>query len=107
MDKLVEEPSAPRGPLTAAPAYGVQFFLIPLAVVAVTVVVYLEFRSLVTEGRRAQIYLLKIQPGGETRRWPAAYELSRLMADPEVANDAALGPVLIEAFPASTGDHPP
>jgi hypothetical protein len=28
------------------------------------------------------------------------------MADPEVAKDAALGPVLIEAFRASTGDDP-
>lgn len=106
MDKLVEEPSAPRGPLTAAPAYGVQFFLIPLAVVAVTVVVYLEFRSLVTDERTAQDYLLEIQSGGASRRWPAAYELSRLMADPEVAKDAALSPVLIEAFRASTGDDP-
>ena len=37
MDKLVERESAPRNPLVAAPALAVQFFLIPLAVVGVTV----------------------------------------------------------------------
>ena len=46
MDKLVERESATRNPLIAAPALAVQFFLIPLAVVGVTVLVYLGFRSL-------------------------------------------------------------
>ena len=42
MDKLVERETAPRNPLVAAPALAVQFFLIPLAVVGVTVMVYVE-----------------------------------------------------------------
>ena len=39
--------------------------------------------SLLTEDRSAQEYLTDIRSGGSNRRWPAAYELSRLMADPE------------------------
>jgi HEAT repeat protein len=106
MDKLVEGEVAPRGSLAAAPAYAVQFFLIPLAVVAVTVLVYLGFRSLVTDERSAQEYLAEIQTGGSSRRWPAAYELSRLMADSEVAQDRTLGPALVKAFEASKHDDP-
>jgi HEAT repeat protein len=105
MDNLAEGEVNPRGP-AAAPAYAVQFFLIPLAVVAVTVVLYLGFRSLVTDERSAQDYLMEIRTGGASRRWPAAYELSRLMADPDVARDADFGPALVEAFVASKDDDP-
>ena len=51
MDKLVERESAPRNPLVAAPALAVQFFLIPLAVVDITVLVYAGFRSLLSDDR--------------------------------------------------------
>ena len=53
MDKLVERESATRNPLAAAPALAVQFFLIPLIVVAVTVAVYVGFRSLLADDRSA------------------------------------------------------
>ena len=106
MDKLVEGEITQRGPVAAAPAYAVQFFLIPFAVVTLTVLVYTGFRSLVTDQRSTQDYLSEIQTGGSSRRWPAAYELSRMMADPEVARDPALGPALIKAFEVSKGDDP-
>ena len=51
MDKLVEREAATRNPLVAAPALAVQFFLIPLAVVGVTVLVYVGLP--VAAGRRA------------------------------------------------------
>jgi len=41
-------------------------------------------RSLLADARSPQDYLSEIQRGGSDRRWPAAYELSRLMADPQV-----------------------
>ena len=53
MEKLVERETATRNPLVAAPALAVQFFLIPLAVVGVTVLVYVGFRSLLTDERSA------------------------------------------------------
>jgi len=44
MEKLIERESATRNPLVAAPALAVQFFLIPLIVVGITVLVYVGFR---------------------------------------------------------------
>src|SRR6516162_1813389 len=101
MDKLVERETATRNPLVAAPALAVQFFLIPLAVVGITVLVYAGFRSLVSDAKTPQDYLAEIRSGGSTRRWPAAYELSRLMADPSVRADRSLGPALVRAFEQS------
>jgi HEAT repeat protein len=104
MDKLVERENAPRNPLAAAPALAVQFFLIPLAVVAVAVSVYVGFRSLLADSRSAQDYLMEVQIGGSNRRWPAAYELSRQMADPKVRADKTLAPALVKAFENARGD---
>src|SRR5262245_32069581 len=107
MDKLVERETATRNPFVAAPALAVQFFLIPLAVVGATVLIYVGFRSLLTDARTAQDYLLEIQTGGATRRWPAAYELSRLMNDPAVRADRSLAPALIKAYENSRNDEDP
>jgi hypothetical protein len=106
MDKLVERENATRNPLVAAPALAVQFFLIPLAVVGIAVTVYIGFRSLLADNRNAQDYLAEVRNGGSDRRWPAAYELSRMMADPKVRADRSLGPALVKAF-ESTPDSDP
>ena len=108
MDKLVEREGSARKPLAGAPAIAVQFFLIPLLVVGATVLVYVGFRSLLSEDRTAEEYLTDIRSGGSNRRWPAAYELSRLMADPEFAKneEATLAPELVKAFAESKGDDP-
>src|SRR6516165_8423307 len=106
MDKLVERETATRNPLVAAPALAVQFFLIPLAVVGITVTVYVGFRSLLTNDRTPQEYLSEVRNGGSDRRWPAAYELSRLMGDPKVRADRTLGPELVKAFEAAKDDDP-
>src|SRR5471032_236572 len=104
MDKLVERETATRNPVVAAPALAVQFFLIPLAVVGITVLVYVGFRSLLANDRTPQEYLSEVRNGGSDRRWPAAYELSRLMADPKVRADKTLAPALVKAFLESTND---
>jgi HEAT repeat protein len=105
MDKLVERENAPRTPVVAAPALAVQFFLIPLAVVGVTVLLYVGFRSLLADERTAQEYLAEVRHGGWSRQWPAAYELSRLMEDPNVRADRSLVPFLVKAFDeAGDGD---
>jgi HEAT repeat protein len=106
MDKLVEREDAPRSPLVAAPALAVQFFLIPLAVVGIAVTVYVGFRSLLADNRGAHDYLAEVRNGGSDRRWPAAYELSRLMADPKVRADRTLGPELVKAFEATPDADP-
>src|SRR6195256_618885 len=106
MDKLVERENATRNPLVAAPALAVQFFLIPLAVVGLTVTVYVGFRSLLANDRSAQEYLSEVRNGGSDRRWPAAYELSRLMGDPKVRADRTMAPALVKAFEAAKDDDP-
>ena len=106
MDKLVERESATRNPLVAAPALAVQFFLIPLAVVAIAASVYIGFRALVSDDHSATDYLAEVRSGGSSRRWPAAYELSRMMADPKVRADRSLGPALVSAFEAAKDDDP-
>jgi HEAT repeat protein len=106
MDKLVEREDATRNPLVAAPALAVQFFLIPLAVVGIAVTVYVGFRSLLVDSRGAHDYLTEVRNGGSDRRWPAAYELSRLMADPKVRADRTLGPELVKAFEATPESDP-
>jgi hypothetical protein len=100
MDKLVEREATARNPLAAAPAIAVQFFLIPLLVVGAIVLVYAGFRSLLTEDRSAAEYLSDIRSGGTNRRWPAAYELSRMMSDPSFVKreQATLGPDLVKTF---------
>lgn len=104
MDKLVEREPAARSPLVAAPALAVQFFLIPLVVVGITVLVYVGFRSLIADDRSAQDYLMEIRTGGLNRRWPAAYELSRQMADPKVRADRSLAPALEAAYDEAEHD---
>jgi HEAT repeat protein len=105
MDKLIEREPAPRNPLVAAPALAVQFFLIPLVVVGVTVLLYVGFRSLVADARTAQDYIAEVRGGGTNRQWPAAFELSRLMDDPKVRGDRAVAVELVKAFDeAKNGD---
>lgn len=108
MDKLDErEPAAGRGPLASAPALAVQFFLIPLAVVGVVVLVYGGFRMLVTNERTPEEFLTDVRAGGRERRWPAAYELSRMLDSPEVeAQNPGLGRAIVQAFTDSEGDDP-
>jgi HEAT repeat protein len=98
MEKLVERENATRKSLVAAPALAIQFFLIPLAVVGLTVLGYVGFRSLTSDDRSATTYLSEIRYGGWYRQWPAAFELSQLMADPKVRADRTLGPNLVQAF---------
>src|ERR671919_3213004 len=108
MDKLVERQATARNSVSTAPAIAVQFFLIPLLVVGATVLVYIGVRSLLSEDRSAEEYLTDIRSGGSNRRWPAAYELSRLMADPEFVKreEAILAPELTKAFAESKNDDP-
>lgn len=108
MKKLDEREVAPaRSPLADTPALAVQFFLIPLAVVAAVVLIYGGFRMLVTDERTPEEFLNDVRVGGRDRRWPAAYELSRLLDTPGIeARHPDLGPAIVQAFADSAGDDP-
>src|SRR3954471_19356623 len=105
MDKLVEREPAVR-PIATAPAIAVQFFLIPLLVVGATVLVYVGFRSLLTEDRPAAEYPTRLRSGGTNRRWPAGDKIARLMDEPEFPKkeQAVLAPELTKAFANSRDD---
>ena len=106
MEKLIERETATRSPLVAAPALAVQFFLIPLAVVSITVAVYFGFRSLLADTRTPQDYLTEIRSGGLARQWPAAFELSQMMDDPKVRSDKALAIALVKTFDEALDGDP-
>ena len=85
MSKLVERESAPdKSSLTKPTALAVQFFLIPLTVVGMVVIVYGGFRMMLSSERTPEEYLQDVQTGGRERRWPAAYELSRMMGESDI-----------------------
>ena len=106
MEKLIERESATRKPLVAAPALAVQFFLIPMAVIAITAIVYVGFRSLVLTPRSAQDYVAEVRNGSRGGRWLAAMELWQLMGDPKVRADRTLAPALVTGPPLpSIGAH--
>lgn len=108
MKKLDEHENEPRvAHLSRAPALAVQFFLIPLAVVGVVALFYGGFRMLITTERTPDEYLSDIRTGGRERRWPAAYELSRLLSDPNTEVDhPEVGSSIVRAFSDSTGGDP-
>ena len=108
MAKLVEKEPSPRvRPIKAAPALAVQFFLIPLAVVGMVTLVYGGFRMLLSSERTPQELLSDVRVGGRERRWPAAYELSRLLSNPEIETQfPGLGTDIVQAFSQSDGDDP-
>ena len=92
---------------SAVPALAVQFFLIPLIVVSTVGAVYFGFRVLLDDERTPSEYLNDIRVGGRERRWPAAYELSRLMDNPDIQLEyPELGSSLLRAFEGSDGDDP-
>jgi HEAT repeat protein len=53
-----------------------RLFLVPLAVVAVSVMVFLLFGLIAGERKTARDYINEIRSGTEVRRWQAAYELA-------------------------------
>ncbi len=108
MQKLGErEPARTDRPLAVAPSLSVQFFLIPLAVVAVVVAVYGGFRMMVAVERSPEEYLNDVRSGGRDRRWPAAFELARIMAQEGTEERfPELGSALVRAFAGSEGDEP-
>ena len=71
----IAEPRAP-GPGRAV----VQFFLVPLVVVAVCVGVFLLFSLMTFERKSPSDYLADVRGGAANQRWQAAFELSRAVA---------------------------
>jgi len=85
-----------------------QFFVFPMAIVAVCVAVFVVFGLIAAEGKGAREYLSEVRTGSANRRWQAAFELSKLiyakkdpaLSDPRFVSEA------IALFQESSKDDP-
>jgi HEAT repeat protein len=78
--QTTEEPSGETAaPRQTTPFLVLQFFIFPMAIVAVCVAVFVVFGLIASEGKGARDYLNEVRTGGANRRWQAAFELSKVL----------------------------
>jgi HEAT repeat protein len=100
-----EETPEPR---QTTPFLVLQFFIFPMAIVAVCVTVFVVFGLIAAEGKSARDYLGEVRSGGANRRWQAAFELSKVLqgrkdaalSDPKFVSEA------VTLFKDSANDDP-
>src|SRR5262245_39304370 len=66
-------------PRQTTPFLVLQFFVFPMAIVAVCVTVFVIFGLVAGESRGAKEYLSEVRSGGASHRWQAAFELSKVL----------------------------
>jgi HEAT repeat protein len=92
----------------AFPFLVLQFFIFPMAIVAVCVTVFVVFGLIASEGRSAREYVAEVRSGGANRRWQAAFELAKLLAarrDPALSDPSFVAD-LVGLFDEAGGDDP-
>jgi hypothetical protein len=83
------------------------FFLIPLIITIFGVMFFFIFKVLTFETSSPDDYLTDIQIGSSTKRWQAAYELSKLLSYPElVPTDEGFKNKMISIYKHSIHDDP-
>lgn len=76
-----------------------QFFVIPSLIVLLCVGIFIMFGMIASEKKDAGAFLQEIREGHGSKRWMAAFELSRLIdQQPELLRDKALERDIIEAL---------
>jgi HEAT repeat protein len=109
-----EQPQAP-GPAAeeaperqTTPFLVLQFFIFPMAIVAVCVTVFVIFGLIASEGKSARAYLEEVRTGGTNRRWQAAFELSKILQGNKQAalKDDRFVPEIVSLFRDSKNDDP-
>jgi HEAT repeat protein len=84
-----------------------QFFVIPMMVVAVCVGIFLFFGWMVAEEKTGLEYLNEVRTGSQSRRWQAAFELAKWLGAHQGEEEAAaLTPAMVEAFRSARQDDP-
>jgi HEAT repeat protein len=100
------EPGAP--PRQTTPFLVLQFFIFPMAIVAVCVTVFVIFGLIASEGKGARAYLDEVRTGSANRRWQAAFELSKVLQarkDPSLA-EPGFADELVRVFSGAGADDP-
>ena len=83
------------------------FFLIPLMITVIGVLFFMVVRFVTFESGNPQEYLTQIKIGSASKRWQSAYELSKILSDPEkVPFDEQFENSMISAFQQSLHDDP-
>jgi HEAT repeat protein len=104
-------PAKPEGDVPerqTTPFLVLQFFIFPMAIVAVCVTVFVIFGLIAAEGKTARDYLSEVRTGSANRRWQAAFELSTVLQTKREAavKDERFVPEIISLFDESGGDDP-
>ena len=83
------------------------FFLIPLMVTIIGVLFFMVVRFVTFESGNPQEYLTQIKIGSASKRWQSAYELSKILSDPnKVPLDEQFKNSIMSAFEESLHDDP-
>jgi HEAT repeat protein len=111
-DKAQDLPEVPiealEEPRQTFPFLVLQFFIFPLAIVAVCVAVFVIFGLIAGESKGTRDYLTEVRTGGANRRWQAAFELSKVLQagkDPALA-DPKFRKELLALFAETKNDDP-
>jgi len=59
------------------------FFVVPFLIAAFGVLIFFIWSLLTYESKGIEEYIVDIKVGGSTKRWQSAFELSRLLSNPE------------------------
>ena len=103
-----EEDEAERAERQTTPFLVLQFFIFPMAIVAVCVTVFVIFGLIAAEGKTARDYLAEVRTGSANRRWQAAFELSKVLQTKREAavKDERFVPEIVALFDESASDDP-
>tara|TARA_Y100000588_G_C14059366_1_gene840709 strand:- start:195 stop:1070 length:876 start_codon:yes stop_codon:yes gene_type:complete len=83
------------------------FFLIPLMITIFGVMFFFMFKVLTYETSSPHEYLTNVQIGSATKRWQSAYELSKLLSNPDlVPLDDGFKNKMISVYQKSIHDDP-
>src|SRR5260370_11935542 len=83
-DIQVSVPESEQGPpRQTTPFLVLQFFIFPMAIVAVCVTVFVIFGLIASQGRGARAYLDEVPTGSANRPRQAAFHLSKLLHAPQ------------------------
>jgi HEAT repeat protein len=102
------EPDPDEPERQTTPFLVLQFFVFPMAIVAVCVAVFVVFGLVAGESKGASDYLNEVRTGGANRRWQAAFELAKeLQAGKDPAlKDPKFVASLVSTFEEARRDDP-
>ena len=83
------------------------FFVIPFVITVFGVLFFFMFRILVNESDSARDYLTEVKIGSATKRWQSAFELAKLLSDPDlIPRSEDFRTEMIKAYQYAIHDNP-